>query len=101
MPVVSDSEKLLCTGDTPKYVEKTGNSGCAQYISENVENPAQNNAQLARRYALVPATKPDDIINIPWSSAHCKIALLRDSMNRLPRTKKPVLTELAFAEYEG
>jgi hypothetical protein len=26
------------------------------------EKPAQNNAQLARRYALVPAIKPEDMI---------------------------------------
>jgi hypothetical protein len=34
-------------------------------MSEKVEKPAQNKAQLARRYALVPAIKPDDMMKLP------------------------------------
>jgi hypothetical protein len=80
-------------------VEKIGSSGCAQYISEKVENPAQNKAQLARRYALVPAIKPDDMMKTPWTSA---IEALPDlSMSRLRPTKKRALAKRAFVKYEG
>jgi len=47
--VDTDSTKLVCAGVRPKSCASSGISGCTQYSSENVENPAANSARLARR----------------------------------------------------
>src|SRR3974390_2702235 len=52
VPVVIDSERLLATGPIPNSSEKIGMTGCTQYISENVPNPAAKRTTWARRSVL-------------------------------------------------
>ncbi|VWC02419.1 hypothetical protein BDO18943_04899 [Burkholderia dolosa] len=58
MPVDSDRDSELDAAPTPNSRANAGSSGCTQYSSENVENPARNNANAIRLYAAEPGDTP-------------------------------------------
>src|SRR6266436_3971906 len=67
-PVVSDSDRLLAAGLTWNSRENTAISGCTQYSSANVENPAMNTATFVRRNAGVPRLIGSEVFN---DRPHC------------------------------
>ena len=54
-PVLTDSANELPAAPRLKYSASSGSTGCTQYNSENVANPAKKRAKLMRRYAGEPA----------------------------------------------